>query len=99
MMESQKVESIEFGKLLKEKKVTRKLAKRDKRDKLDLKRVKFCPKCGSPNITFLIYYTPSIWKCLDCEYEGVFVLEGEELAEKIREGYRQQTSNDEPSTS
>jgi len=98
MMESQEVESIEFGKLLKEKEATRKLGKRNKRYNLDLKKVKFCPKCGSFNITFLVYYTPSIWKCLDCDYEGVFVLEGEQLAEKIREGYNQQTSNDELST-
>jgi len=46
--------------------------------------MKFCPKCGSANINFLVFYRPSIWKCLDCGYEGAFILEDGKLAEKIR---------------
>ena len=46
--------------------------------------VKFCPKCGSSNVNFLAFYRPSIWKCLDCGYEGAFMLEDSDLADRIR---------------
>jgi DNA-directed RNA polymerase subunit M len=49
--------------------------------------MKCCPKCGSTNINFLVFYRPSIWKCLDCGYEGVLI-EGNELAEKMQERYQ-----------
>lgn len=48
------------------------------------KRVKFCPKCGSTNINFAVFYRPSIWRCLDCGFEGAFMVEDCKLAEKIR---------------
>ncbi len=57
--------------------------------------MKFCPKCGSPNINFLIYYTPSVWKCLNCDYEGVFILEGEQLAQRIQKAYDQRREAEE----
>jgi ribosomal protein L37AE/L43A len=50
---------------------------------------KFCPKCGSANITFAVFYGPSIWKCLDCGYEGAFVVEDSSLAQKTREDRKQ----------
>lgn len=53
-----------------------------------LRGIKFCPKCGSTNINFLVYYRPSIWKCLDCDYEGAFIVEDSELAEKMQKHYR-----------
>jgi DNA-directed RNA polymerase subunit M len=46
--------------------------------------VKHCPKCGSSNVNFLSFYRPSIWKCLDCGYEGAFIIEDSVLAEKIQ---------------
>jgi DNA-directed RNA polymerase subunit M len=42
----------------------------------------FCPKCGSTNINFSVFYRPSIWRCLDCGYEGAFIVEDRKLAEK-----------------
>lgn len=51
------------------------------------KRAKFCPKCGSPNTTFVIFFKPSIRRCLDCGYEGTFIIEDSKLAEKIRERF------------
>jgi ribosomal protein S27AE len=54
-----------------------------KREKV-LATVKFCPKCGSANINVLVFYRPSTWKCLDCGYEGAFILEDSNLAEKIQ---------------
>ncbi len=49
--------------------------------------VKFCPRCGSTNLNPLVIYRPSIWKCLECGYEGVFIVEDSKLAEKIRVKY------------
>jgi ribosomal protein L37AE/L43A len=51
------------------------------------KRVKFCPKCGSTNINFTVFYRPSIWRCLDCGYEGVFMVEDCKLTEKVRKKF------------
>jgi ribosomal protein S27E len=48
---------------------------------------KFCPKCGSSNINVLVFYRPSTWKCLNCGYEGAFILEDSNMAEKIRSQY------------
>ena len=42
----------------------------------------FCPKCGSTNTNFPVFYRPSIWKCLDCGYEGAFIIEDRKLAEQ-----------------
>jgi len=51
------------------------------------KQVKCCPRCGSANITFAPFFKPSVWICLDCGYEGAFIVEDSELAEKIREKF------------
>jgi len=51
------------------------------------KQIKFCPKCGSPNINFVIFFQPSIWRCLNCSYEGAFIIEDSKLAEKIQEKF------------
>jgi ribosomal protein L37AE/L43A len=59
------------------------------------KPVKFCPKCGSTNINFPVFYRPSIWKCLDCGYEGAFIVEDSKLAEKIKEDYQRKTEKTE----
>jgi hypothetical protein len=50
--------------------------------------MKHCPKCGSTNINFLVFYRPSTWKCLDCGYEGAFIVEDSRLPEGIKERYR-----------
>ena len=74
----------EFGNLLKEKDTFKKSKERTKGNERVLERMKFCPKCGSINISLPVFYRPSIWKCLDCGYEGAFVIEGNKLAEKIQ---------------
>jgi ribosomal protein L37AE/L43A len=53
-----------------------------------MKRMMYCPKCGSINISPLVFYRPSIWKCSDCGYEGVFVIEGNALAERVQQHAR-----------
>jgi ribosomal protein L37AE/L43A len=78
----------EFGDLLKEKwSLKKSMMESEERERL-LERRKFCPKCGSTNINFLIFYRPSIWKCLRCGYEGAFIVEDSRLAEKIQKRYR-----------
>jgi hypothetical protein len=58
-----------------------------------MERIKCCPKCGSTNINFLVFYRPSIWKCSDCGYESAFIIEGDcELVEKLQECYRKRYS-------
>jgi len=51
------------------------------------KREKLCPKCGSTNITFAVFFKPSIWRCLDCGYEGAFIVEDINLPKKIQEKF------------
>jgi len=78
----------EVDNLLKQKWGFKKSVERAKREEELSSRVKFCPKCGSENINFLVFYRPSIWKCLDCGYEGSLIIEDSELAKEIRKRYR-----------
>jgi DNA-directed RNA polymerase subunit M len=78
----------EFGKLLREKWDLKKSMMVSKRQETVLREMKFCPRCGSTNINFLVFYRPSIWRCLDCGYEGALIVEDGKLARKIRERYR-----------
>ncbi len=50
-----------------------------------VKRLKYCPKCGSSDLSVVIFYRPSIWKCLNCGYEGAIILENGSIAAKLRE--------------
>lgn len=50
-----------------------------------MKGVKRCPKCGSANVNFLVFYRPSTWKCLDCGYEGALIIEDNRIAGKTQE--------------
>lgn len=76
--EAQKFNFSELGNLLKKKTIFRKSIKKIKEQRELIKKVKFCPKCGSTNINFPIFYRPSIWKCLDCGYEGALIVEDTE---------------------
>jgi ribosomal protein L37AE/L43A len=78
----------EFGNILKEKWSLKKSMMRSKEQERVLSRMKFCPKCGSTNVNFLIYFRPSIWKCLDCGYEGALIVEDGKLADKIQKRYQ-----------
>lgn len=50
---------------------------------------KFCPNCGSSNIKWTIPQLWSIWECFNCGYRGAVVIENEELAQKIKEDYKE----------
>jgi ribosomal protein S27AE len=52
---------------------------------MKMRGMKHCPKCGSTDISFLVFYRPSTWKCLDCGYEGAFIVEDGRLPEEIQE--------------
>lgn len=45
-------------------------------------------KMGSTNINSLVFYRPSFWKCLECGYEGVLIIEDCEFPEKMQEHYQ-----------
>ncbi len=72
----------ELDNLWKQKWELAKSIKKAKEQEKLLEKLKFCPKCGSTNINFLAFYRPSTWKCLDCGYEGAFILEGGEPVRK-----------------
>lgn len=78
----------EFGELLTQKWELKKSIESAKKQERISKSTKFCPKCGSTNINFLAFYRPSTWRCLDCGYEGAFILQDSKLAERIRERHR-----------
>ena len=54
------------------------------------KGAKSCPKCGSSNITFAAFFKPSIWRCLDCGYEGAFVDENDQPVKRLYKEIRNQ---------
>jgi DNA-directed RNA polymerase subunit M len=78
----------EFGEILKGKWAFKKSLVRSKEREDVLGRMKFCPRCGSTNINFLIFYRPSVWKCLDCGYEGALIIEDGKVAEETRKRYQ-----------
>jgi hypothetical protein len=45
--------------------------------------IKCCPNCGSTNVNFLVFYRPSTWRCLDCGYEGAFIIEDGNFTEQL----------------
>jgi ribosomal protein L37AE/L43A len=83
--EAQAFNFNEFGTLLKEKWRHKKSMQKAKEREQIAKTVKFCPKCGSTNINLLVFYRPSMWKCLNCGYEGaLMLLENDKPPEKNR---------------
>jgi ribosomal protein L37AE/L43A len=86
--QAKEFKSSELGNLWKQKWGFKKSIERAKKQEEVLARRKFCPKCGSTNINCLVFYRPSIWKCLDCGYEGAFIIEDGRLAEKIQKRYQ-----------
>jgi len=86
--EAQQFSFSECGNVLTAKLELKKSVKKEKQREESLKNMKFCPRCGSTNINFLVFYRPSIWRCLDCGYQGAFIVEDGKLGEKLQERYR-----------
>ncbi len=50
--------------------------------------VKFCPRCGSKNVDWILPQTWSKWECKDCGWTGAFIIEDDgKIAEEIRKEY------------
>ncbi len=56
--------------------------------------MKFCPRCGSSNIEWVLPQIWSKWECRDCGYIGSFIIEDSNIAEKIREQYQKKNLED-----
>jgi ribosomal protein L37AE/L43A len=82
--EAQAFNFEEFGNLLKKKWNCKRKIEKISEDELVARMIKFCPRCGSPNINALVFYRPSIWRCLDCGYQGTFIIQDSALPEKIQ---------------
>ena len=50
-------------------------------------KMKFCPKCGSTNIEWVLPQIWSKWECSDCGYIGPLIIEDGKMAEEIRKEY------------
>ncbi len=50
--------------------------------------MKFCPRCGSTNIEWVLPQTWSKWDCKDCGYIGILIIEDGKIADTIREEYQ-----------
>ncbi len=77
--------SNEMRELWKQKWALQKSLREGERREALVRRLKYCPKCGSSNLSVVIFYRPSIWKCLSCGYEGAIILENGSIAAKLRE--------------
>ena len=56
--------------------------------------MKFCPKCGSTNIDWLIPHDRQKWQCKNCGYIGAFIVDDDKIADKIREEYNKKKNTD-----
>jgi len=56
--------------------------------------MKFCPKCGSTNIDWLIPHDRQKWQCKNCGYIGAFIVDDGKIADKIREEYNKKKNTD-----
>jgi len=54
----------------------------------NLAKKEILPKMRFYKHQFSYFYRPSIWKCLDCGYEGAFIVEDSRLAGKIQKRYQ-----------
>jgi len=80
---------VALGELLKEKWGVAKLKRAERDVEQVMKRVKFCPRCGSTDV-FWASGMPqfwSTWECRRCGYRGPVILEDSETAVKLRENY------------
>lgn len=49
--------------------------------------MKFCPRCGSSNIEWVIPQTWSKWECRQCGYIGPLIIEDGIIAEQLQKDY------------
>jgi len=56
--------------------------------------VKFCPRCGSTNIDWVLPQTWSKYECKDCGLVTSFIVEDGKMADGIRKEYLKNKDND-----
>ncbi len=49
--------------------------------------MKFCPKCGSTNVGWVLPYDRQKYECKDCGYVGALIVEDGKMAEGVRKEY------------
>jgi hypothetical protein len=49
--------------------------------------MKFCPRCGSSDIEWVLPQDWSKWECKNCGYIGPLIIEDGKIAEEIRKDY------------
>jgi len=49
--------------------------------------MRFCPRCGSKNIDWVLPQVWSKWECKDCGYFGALIIEDGKIADEIRKEY------------
>ena len=59
-----------------------------------MRKVTFCPTCGSTNIEWELPHTWSKWRCRECNYVGVFVIEDGEMAAQVRKSYLEEQAKE-----
>lgn len=52
--------------------------------------MKYCPRCGSPEIEWVLPQDWSKWECKSCGYIGPLIVEDGEIAKEIRKDYHKQ---------
>jgi len=57
--------------------------------------MKFCPRCGSTNIDWVLPQTWSKYECKDCGFVTAFVIEDGDMAKEIRKEYLKKVRSDE----
>jgi hypothetical protein len=51
--------------------------------------MKFCPRCGSTDIEWVIPQTWSKWECRRCGYIGPLIIEDGVIADQLRKEYEE----------
>jgi transposase-like protein len=49
--------------------------------------MKFCPRCGSTNIGWVLPHDRQKYECKDCGYVGALIVEDGKMAEAVRKEY------------
>jgi hypothetical protein len=52
--------------------------------------MKFCPRCGSSNIEWVLPQTWSKWECRRCGYIGPLIIEDGVIAKELQEQYERE---------
>ena len=49
--------------------------------------MKFCPRCGSTDIGWVLPYDRQKYECKDCGYVGALIVEDGKMADAVRKEY------------